>query len=343
MSLIQKFTPYRVIYSRLYKHDRMAEANILIIQNTALGDAAILVKFLLAHDLCEYRLFVLCSMGLQPLWQRFFPLAQVHSIPEVDDVVIPFGDIHFRYVFCASMNRKAALVAARYHSVEKIGISERHLPKLSELVYTLRIHVHPDLHVNQRYTELVRSIHLPHSNEYCEPPSSASDGYVLLHPGGKWKPRRWHKESFAALTAKLISSGQNVKILINTSETDLIQFFSEVKLQPNILLTQNLNDLMQATAECSIFIGNDSGPMHLANLMGKPTICIWGPGNLQRIRPMGKRVEVLVKEVSCRPCRQYQNSELCPNGDNICLRQIDVEEVYSAFCRIINLPIQGDI
>lgn len=305
---------------------------MLVIQNTALGDAALLIKHLYAQDLKEYQLYILCTPGLETLWERFFPAAKVKAIPNKACENYPFADTCFRFVFCASMNSSAALIAAKYKTVNRIGLSEKRFPKLSELVYTHRIIVDPDLHVSQRYASLFRIADFSENPDGYTGGSKTRESFVLLHPGAKWKPRRWHHESYFDLAQRFIQSGTEVKILINQSETDLWEYFKSVLKPENILITQNLNDLLQAVSECSCFIGNDSGPMHLSNLIANATICIWGPGNLKRIRPLGNNVIVLAKEISCRPCRQYQDSELCRMGDNICLRQISVDEVYDAYC-----------
>jgi heptosyltransferase-2 len=77
------------------------------------------------------------------------------------------------------------------------------------------------------------------------------------------------------------------------------------------------------------FIGNDSGPAHYAALIGRPTFVLWGPGNYERVRPLGRNVHVFKKELPCRPCRQ--RGDRCIRGTNECLQMIGVDEVFETF------------
>ncbi|NTV45745.1 MAG: glycosyltransferase family 9 protein, partial [Chlorobiales bacterium] len=90
-----------------------------------------------------------------------------------------------------------------------------------------------------------------------------------------------------------------------------------------------LRDLAYLFRRAALLITTDSGPMHLANLYRKQTIVLWGPGNYERIRPLGENNTVLIKEIECRPCRQYKDPERCEQGENICLQSISVEDVLA--------------
>ena len=84
-----------------------------------------------------------------------------------------------------------------------------------------------------------------------------------------------------------------------------------------------------AMERADFLIGNDSGPIHLAGLMDKPAVCIWGPGNYERIHPVGRFVKTIIHPVPCRPCRQYRSMN-CPGDERTCLDSISVEEVLEA-------------
>ncbi|HWR01700.1 MAG TPA: glycosyltransferase family 9 protein, partial [Chlorobaculum sp.] len=152
-------------------------------------------------------------------------------------------------------------------------------------------------------------------------------------PGGKWKPRRWPFERFLEVARLAVSRWDvSCEFLINESEEDLRYFFQEHNHDEKISvrLTRNASDLLDAVSTCSILVGNDSGPVHLGNLMNKETVVVWGPGNYERIRPIGDNVIVLKHEIDCRPCRQYRHGDRCERGENVCLLSIGVEEVLSA-------------
>jgi len=56
---------------------------------------------------------------------------------------------------------------------------------------------------------------------------------------------------------------------------------------------QSLVDLFDAYAGAARYIGNDSGPSHLAAIVGIPTLCLFGPTDPARWRPLGPAVTVL--------------------------------------------------
>ena len=81
--------------------------------------------------------------------------------------------------------------------------------------------------------------------------------------------------------------------------------------------------------ECSVFISNDSGPLYIANLLGKPTFTIYGPTNPDYSLPIGKFHKFIQKKISCSPNgTQYcylQAGLICPSYE--CMNQLGVDEV----------------
>ena len=76
--------------------------------------------------------------------------------------------------------------------------------------------------------------------------------------------------------------------------------------------------------------------MHLANLYGKRTIILWGPGSYERIHPIGGNNRILIREIDCRPCRQYITEDHCERGTNECLQRITVEDVIAEADRLLS-------
>src|SRR2546428_12826970 len=85
---------------------------------------------------------------------------------------------------------------------------------------------------------------------------------------------------------------------------------------------------------CQLFIGNDSGPMHMAAALGVPTVAIFGPGTPRRTAPLAARggVVVVTKEYPCSPCRQnfFRECPASPAGKPFCLEEIQIDEVERA-------------
>ena len=164
------------------------------------------------------------------------------------------------------------------------------------------------------------------------------NGEIAIHPYGKWLPRRW--PYFREFIERLLKAGYRCAILGTNSEhaSGKVAAGIEKTAGCRIVSLHSVKDLMQEIERCRVFAGNDSGPAHYAALIGKPTFVLWGPGNYDRIRPLGKNVHIFKKEIDCRPCRQ--RGETCGRGRNECLQKITVEEVADTGMRSIP-PHQG--
>ena len=80
---------------------------------------------------------------------------------------------------------------------------------------------------------------------------------------------------------------------------------------------------MGVLAQLSIFLSNDSGPMHLAAALGVPTLAVFGPTDPKETGPLGPRARYVREPVECSPCL-YRD---CPI-DHRCMERIGVERVY---------------
>jgi ADP-heptose:LPS heptosyltransferase len=126
-----------------------------------------------------------------------------------------------------------------------------------------------------------------------------TENTVVVHPGAGKEPNRWPAERFIELIQQIrAKTRNNVRVLLGEAEMErwpkeLISQFeavAEVK-RPNSLL-ELLDELLKA----SYFIGNDSGPTHLAGIIGVPTLALFGPTDPTRWRPLGPAVKVLRAE-----------------------------------------------
>jgi ADP-heptose:LPS heptosyltransferase len=167
---------------------------------------------------------------------------------------------------------------------------------------------------------------------------------IGVHPGTSvfknQDRRRWPVASFASLIGRL-SHELDADFLLfgGTDERPLREeLMSLVGSGPNII-SVDLPSVRQAAAlikRCSLFISNDSGPMHIAAAAGVPTVAIFGPTNPAWVRPWGVSYRVVRKELSCSPCFRYSPIPLkcVANKGYSCIRDITVEDIFYA-CREI--------
>ncbi len=153
--------------------------------------------------------------------------------------------------------------------------------------------------------------------------------------------RRWPPDHYAELVARLSRRYGAAFLFIGQAEDR--RYVQEVvaKLAPEVRLLNlagltSLQGLLALFRRVKLVISNDSGPLHLAALMGAPTVSFFGPESGANYGPQGERHANLDKRLYCSPCLNVFNFKEfdCPYGVR-CLTEIKPEEAYEAACRLI--------
>ncbi len=157
---------------------------------------------------------------------------------------------------------------------------------------------------------------------------------VAVHPGTSKPERGWHPKRFGLLCQRMIKDfGAKIALLGSEKERPLLK-----EIQQNcpsddlqIFCGWGLEELTALIGRCDLFIGNDSGLMHLAAMVETPTVGIFGPGDPRTTGPyLDDDQKVLVtKNYSCSPCRQKFFRECKPSvlGKPFCLEDISIKDV----------------
>ena len=118
---------------------------------------------------------------------------------------------------------------------------------------------------------------------------------VLVHPGSGSRRKCWPPDRFVALIEKLRAGGRSVRAVVGEVELetwppdDLRRMEAVAELARPATYVELLGEIMSSGA----YVGNDSGPSHLAGIVGAPTVALFGPSNPDHWRPMGPRVRVV--------------------------------------------------
>jgi heptosyltransferase-2 len=122
-----------------------------------------------------------------------------------------------------------------------------------------------------------------------------------------------------------VATGARVVLLGGASEGALAREVEAALDEPPIRLQgkTSLGELMGVLSELSLFLSNDSGPMHLAAALGVPTLAVFGPTDPGETGPLGSRARFVRQPVECSPCL-YRD---CPI-DHRCMDRIGVDRVY---------------
>jgi heptosyltransferase I len=117
--------------------------------------------------------------------------------------------------------------------------------------------------------------------------------FALLNPGAGWGAKQWPAERYGQVARRLAEA--SVKSLINfgPGEEPLMRAVESVSEGTAQGIACSLTELIAVTRRARIFIGGDTGPMHLAAALGIPVVAIFGPTNPARNGPFGTRSIVL--------------------------------------------------
>ena len=163
---------------------------------------------------------------------------------------------------------------------------------------------------------------------------------VVLQPGARYWFKAWPPERFAELADRLTSQ-YGCQVLIGGSDQDIDlaqQIRQMTKSSPIIMAGSTTIKQFAAIAKKSaLFVGSDSGAMHIASAVGTPVVALFGPSSPREWGPRGGPVEVLYKELDCRSCFH----PTCTRGEENCMRLIAVSEVCAAAQQFLSAEKPG--
>ena len=123
---------------------------------------------------------------------------------------------------------------------------------------------------------------------------------IAISPGGNWKPKIWPTKNYNKLIKDLIKiySLKKLRFLIVGSKEEEEEYYNQLSsnLEEEIIINfmgRSLIETFAILSYCKLFIGNDSGLMHLAASSNIPTIGLFGPTKDSLYAPFGDRCHVI--------------------------------------------------
>ncbi len=141
--------------------------------------------------------------------------------------------------------------------------------------------------------------------------------------------KRWYPERFAEVASNfsnkfdiIIFGGPNEVEMAKDIEQNLDAM--DVKNYINLAGKTNIQELCSNIGGCSLFITNDSGPMHIAAAYQVPTVAIFGPTRYKETSQWANEKSTIVRhEMECSPCMKRE----CPLKHHECMTSITASEV----------------
>jgi len=163
--------------------------------------------------------------------------------------------------------------------------------------------------------------------------------FIIIHPGAKWPPKRWPESSFAQIINKLYSEkGIRAVVVGHSQEKEMLEKIKKESGECESVFACDLGLIKLAAVikKAKVFIGNDSGPAHIAAAVGTRAILLFGPTAPERGAPLADSNVIFYKKALCSPCIVYYRRNECQKGTNECLKTIEPDKVFAEVMRILD-------
>lgn len=175
------------------------------------------------------------------------------------------------------------------------------------------------------------------ANEHISPETHIIIG---INPGAAFGSAKcWLPERFKEVTSLLLKNPRYAIVYFGDSVgaplvTSICKDMGERVV--NLAGKTSIRELLALTLQCSVFLTNDSGPMHIAAALGVPVVALFGSTSDVKTGPYSGGT-VIHKRVECSPCYK----RVCPI-DFRCMKRIETDEVYESIQQLIKSPSRKD-
>jgi ADP-heptose:LPS heptosyltransferase len=254
-------------------------SRVAILRLRSLGDCVLTTPALdiLKRFRGDLRLAVFVENRFREIFEGNPDLAEIHS-PELAALR------RFRPQLCLNFHggtRSAwmtELSGARYRAgfghYRQQFVYNVHIPRAQEVLRVDR-KVHTAEHLASAIFFLgAPVVEIPRAKLVAGAPgaSTSEPAYAVIHAVAATPEKTWAAEHFLAVAAYLAQSGL-APVFIGAGDDDLAPFRQYRTLQ------SSLSDIKRLLASAALFVGNDSGPAHMAAAFGVPSVVIFGPSD----------------------------------------------------------------
>lgn len=186
-------------------------------------------------------------------------------------------------------------------------------------------------HLSKMYLNILKN-YVPVNEELLEFPVALNkQGKILIHPSAGWKAKEWNFNKFIELYKEINKNYESLFILEKNKIDE--HFLAEMReMGINYVETANLNELIEVISGAGLLITNDTGPLHVASMIGSPTFSIFGPTNPAFHLPYGKYHRFINKKIHCSPVNDkycfMSGGRTCPCFE--CMNLLSAKEVFAA-------------
>jgi ADP-heptose:LPS heptosyltransferase len=310
---------------------------LLIVELWGLGDLVIATPFVRAA--CErYSVTLLARPFALEMQPRLWPAVEVvpfvapwtafrffskYSLwrwpwPEMSRLRRKLREAKFDFGVSARWDPRDHLLLKAVGARERLGF-----PRMKSERYLTRVLTRPDPTAHRseswRVAGAALGLRLPQPAEIFNT-SRDLPPIIMIHSGARLPLRVWPLPHFLEITRRLRAEGFTVQV---ACDPDQLAWWR--KQGESVVCPPTVTELFQCLDQAGLFIGNDSGPGHLAASCGLPTFTLFGPQLSEWFAPMHPAAEWFEgKACPYKPCSDY-----CRYPEPYCLWTIRPEEVWA--------------
>jgi glycosyltransferase involved in cell wall biosynthesis/ADP-heptose:LPS heptosyltransferase len=289
---------------------------LLVMELWGVGDLIMATPFLVAASE-KFSVTLLAKPYAQDLQRRFWP--EVEVVP----FVAPWTAFEHKYrVYSWPWRQFLQLGRQLGRARFDVGVSARWDPRDHLLLAMLRVHRRigftragsglllnepverpaPGSHRYEHWRVLGEALGLSLPGREVIPMPAPRRGCILVHTGAAQRVRVWPLERFRTVVTSLRRGGFEVEVACDTGQREWWMAAGET----DVATPRTVGELLELTNRAAVFIGNDSGPGHLAAFNGVPTFTLFGPQLPALFAPL-HRDSTWVEGMPCpyRPCSDY--------------------------------------
>jgi heptosyltransferase-2 len=165
----------------------------------------------------------------------------------------------------------------------------------------------------------------------------SSQPLLALCPGAEFgNAKQWPEEHYAGLAANYLSRGWRTVLLGSGNDRSsctaiankLADAAAPAKMDNcvNLAGQTNLGEVVNILAAADLVVSNDSGLMHIAAALHRPTVAVYGATSASFTPPLAAQAAVVNIDIDCAPCFQRE----CPLGHHRCMRELLPQQVIDA-------------
>lgn len=257
-------------------------------------------------------------------WRRsLFTLPTAFTLRTGQDIAKVWNDVraaHYDVVVDMQGAIRSA-VLARWSGARVIFGAAEPRESPASLLYSRRVVVRGE-HVIEHYLSLAKAVtqsalKSPNLELPRDPAAEERIGqrlrqeglgdFAILNPGAGWGAKRWPAERYGRVAKVLAAEGMRSVLNFGPGEEVLAREAEAASEGAAKAMKCTITELIALTRRAKLFIGGDTGPLHLAAALRVPVVAIFGPTDPARNGPYGTRSVVLRNPAS--PTTHARNSQ----------------------------------